>query len=99
MTVDQLNAVLRPLTPILVGLLVGWGMDSVTAGLVVTALFGIISAIWAWYVHRPVALVQAAAKQPGVQVIVSEAAAPALKELAADPQVPDVVPIPPRGGL
>lgn len=99
MTQEQLEGILRALSPLLVGLLVGWGVDSVTAGLIVTAVLAVISAAWSIYRNRPAGLAQAVAKQPGVKVVVSEAAAPALKELAADGKVPDVVPVHPNGGL
>lgn len=99
MTQDQFEAILRALSPLLIGLLIGWGVDSVTAGAIVTAILAILSAVWAWYAHRPTSLAQAVAKQPGVQVVVSPAAPKPLQELAADGEVPDVVPAPPNGGL
>lgn len=92
MTSDQLAGLLRALSPVLVLILVGWGMDSDTAALVAGAVTAVVMAGWAWWSHRPAGMAKSVAAQPGVQVVVGPTAAPALKELAANPAVPDVVP-------
>lgn len=99
MTTDQLGGLLRALSPFLVLILVGWGMDSDTAALVAGAVTAVVMALWAWWSHRPASMAKSVAAQPGVQVVVAPNAAPALKQLAADPAVPTVVPSAPNGGL
>lgn len=93
MTSDQLAGLLRALSPVLVLILVGWGMDSETAAVVAGAVTAVVMAFWAWWSHRPASMAKSVAAQPGVQVVVAPNAAPDLKKLAADPAVPDVVPV------
>jgi hypothetical protein len=88
---DQLGGVVRALGPLVMGILVGWGIDSTTAGLMTTALGAIVAAAWSWYTNSVVNKAKSLAAEPGVTVQVGHMAAPELKSLASDPEHPSVV--------
>lgn len=91
MTTDQLTGPLRAIAPILIALLVSWGLDSTTAGFLAAAVIALLSAAWSWYANRPVAIATEIAKMPGVQVNIGPSASVALRRLAADPRVSGIV--------
>lgn len=88
---DQLGGVLRSLGPLVIGVLTGWGVDSVTAGLIVAALGAAISAAWSWYTNSKAAKAKSLAETPGVRVEVSAIAPPEIKALAEDPAHQSIV--------
>ena len=93
MNLSQVAGIFRIVAPLLVNVAgYYWGAD--TVNLVGTTLATVVAAGgWSAYSNATTTQVKTVAAQPGVQVAVSPAAAPALQTLARDPSVPDVVPI------
>jgi hypothetical protein len=89
---EQFNGPLRGLGPLVVGMLVYWGMDDVTAGLTSTAILAVAAAAWSFYKNRSAGIAQQAALIPGVEVVVSRDAPEPVRKLASDPTVMNIVP-------
>jgi hypothetical protein len=93
MNLSQLTGILRIVAPLLVNV-AGYYFGADTVNLVGTTLATVVAAGgWSAYANSTSSQVKTVAAQPGVQVAVTPAAAPALQTLARDPTVPDVVPI------
>ena len=99
MTLDQITGPIRALGPLLVMLLVYYGMDEQTAGLVIAAVLAVIAASWSFYSNRPTALVEQASKTTDVKVVVGPGASAGVLAAAANPATPNVVLKPPNGAL
>lgn len=92
MTTDQLTGPLRALAPIIIALLVSWGLDSTTAGFLAAAVIALLSAAWSWWSNRPVKMAADVSEITGVKVVVGPNAPEPLKKLAGDPAMPGIVP-------
>ncbi len=99
MTLDQVTGPIRALGPLLVLLLVYYGLDEQTAGLVVAAVLAVIAASWSFYTNRPAALVEQASKTADVKVVVGPGASAGVLAAAINPAMPNVVLKPSSGGL
>ena len=99
MTLDQVTGPIRSLGPLLVLLLVYYGMDEQTAGLVIAAVLAVIAASWSFYSNRPAALVTEASKTNDVTISVGLGAPEGVQKVMRDPDVRNVVAKPVNGGL
>jgi hypothetical protein len=89
---DQLGGVLRALGPLIIGVLMGWGIDSQTSGLITTALGALVMAGWSWHTNSEASKATSLASIPGVRVEVSQRAPADLKALANDSAHPAIFP-------
>lgn len=91
MPAEQIYGPLRAIVPLLVTVLVGYGMDDATAGLLAGGVVMVIAAVWSFISNRQAAVVQQAVG-PGIEVVVGPTAPPAIRKLANDPAVVGIVP-------
>lgn len=90
MTAEQIYGPLRAIVPLLVTVLVGYGMDDATAGLLAGGLVMILAAVWSFLSNRKTSMAQQVVG-PGVEVVVGPTAPPAIRKLANDPSVMGIV--------
>jgi len=89
---DQLGGILRSLGPLVIGLLVYWGVDSSTAGYLATAILALIAAAWSFYSNRPAnSIANAVKNMDDVKIVVGPGAPVKMRSLAADPCTPNIV--------
>jgi mannose/fructose/N-acetylgalactosamine-specific phosphotransferase system component IIC len=91
MTAEQIYGVLRNVIPLITAVLVGWGLDDATSGLIAGGVLMLIAAAWSILSNRQTAVAKQAVG-PGVEVVVGPTAPPSMRELARDPKVVGVVP-------
>jgi len=91
-TTEQTTGLLQALGPIVVGVLVYWGVDSATAGYLATGILALIAAAWSFYSNQPAtALANAVQNMDDVQVVVGPNASANMRSLAADPCTPNII--------
>jgi hypothetical protein len=92
MNYDQFTGVLRALLPAMLAFAVGkaW-IPSAAVGDISAAVLAIAAAVWSFLNNRTTAKAAAVSETPGVKVVVAQNAPEAMKELAADTTVPNVV--------
>jgi hypothetical protein len=72
MTTDQFGSILRAFGALITSALVGWGVDSVLAGLTSGAIIAVGLALWGWFNNKPETKVATGLKSLGVDPSVAK---------------------------
>lgn len=100
---DQIGGIVRAAVPMILTALVSIGLldkstmevlrePAVAVAVSVATLSVAISAAWSVWVNRPAEIVKsAAALTPDIKVVVGPLAPPAIKDVAADPSITNVI--------